>query len=356
MLALLLCSLVVSGHARAQRLHTVLPGETLSSIARRHRLRAADLAAANGMAPSRPLREGETLELPPQGVTYVRAGQTLSQIARTHDCTVAELQRLNRLRPSAQLREGAMLKLPGFAPAEVVERDWGPPAQPGSVTFTAEAGAVQVELVDSAGRVRLKGLRALADAMHRDTQIESRHVHPRLAVLIAKVSDHFGGRPITVISGFREAGGRTTGTSRHVAGRAADIQVAGVPARLLWDYCRSLAQTGCGLYPNSVFVHLDVREQPAQWIDWSRPGKRARYGTLRRAYRRNERKSPTRERVTRKITAPDEVPLAVVVVNRTNDVVHAVDESQTPTAEPDAGAADDGEGEGAEQEPTTLQP
>jgi hypothetical protein len=34
-----------------------------------------------------------------------------------------------------------------------------------------------------------------------------------------------------------------------------------------------------GYYPNSTFVHLDVRDTPATWIDYSKPGEPPRYNT-----------------------------------------------------------------------------
>ena len=35
--------------------------------------------------------------------------------------------------------------------------------------------------------------------------------------------------------------------------------------------------SACGYYPNSTFVHLDVRDTPGFWIDYSRPGEPPRY-------------------------------------------------------------------------------
>ena len=325
--------------ASAEHAYTVKPGQTLSAIAHRFHIDASDLAAANGMKFSQPLRAGQMLQLPPPGVTYVSPGQTLSHIARAHHCSVEELRRLNGLGESSRLHAGARLTLPGYMPAEARDRDWGEPERPGHVTFVGQDGKIVAELVDAEGRVRLKGLRILGRQMNRDENDPSEHVHPRLAVLLAKISDHFGGRDIHVVSGFRKPGGYTLDASRHVAGRAADIQVEGVPRSLVWDYCRSLAQTGCGFYPNSVFVHVDVREQEAQWVDWSGPGKRPRYGTLRRAYRRREQRNPERPRVARKVTRPDEVPLTVRVVNRHNQVVRFVDEHRvdgSPASDQDA--------------------
>jgi hypothetical protein len=35
---------------------------------------------------------------------------------------------------------------------------------------------------------------------------------------------------------------------------------------------RSFADIGVGYYPNSTFVHLDVRERSTLWVDYSGPG------------------------------------------------------------------------------------
>jgi len=34
---------------------------------------------------------------------------------------------------------------------------------------------------------------------------------------------------------------------------------------------------GVGYYPNSTFVHLDVRSLPTYWVDYSKPGEPPRY-------------------------------------------------------------------------------
>jgi hypothetical protein len=145
--------------------------------------------------------------------------------------------------------------------------------------------------------------------------------HPRLPALLAAISDHFGGREIHIVSGRRRAEGYTRESSRHVSGRATDIRVRGVPRREVWDFCRSLGHTGCGYYPRSTFTHVDVRDRSGQWVDWSRPGRRPRYGSLRGPYRRRIRRGrrrgrwtrgrPETERVTRRVTRPDAVPLEV---------------------------------------------
>jgi uncharacterized protein YcbK (DUF882 family) len=314
--------------AVAQRAHEVRPGESFSAIARRHKVDVWDLALENDMEPKSPLRAGQTLRVPQRGTTYVRPGQTLSHIARAHDCSVEALQRLNGLRGSDRVRAGSVIRLPGFQPveAQAIDRDWGEPQARGWVKLDGRNASAEVEMVDANGKVRLKGLRELGAVMQRHEDGTPKSVHPRLAMLLSKISDHFGGRPIRVISGFREAGGYTQESSRHLQGRAADIQVAGVPHRAVFEFCRSLRQTGCGYYPRSVFVHVDVREQHVQWVDWSEPGGRARYGTLDRPYKRRERARRDRARIGRKVSRPDELPLVVEVVNKQNAIVRVADE------------------------------
>ena len=62
-------------------------------------------------------------------------------------------------------------------------------------------------------------------------------------------------------------------------GLACDFRVDGVQAAELRDYLRkAFDKVGVGYYPNSTFVHLDVRkDRSAFWIDYSGPGERAVY-------------------------------------------------------------------------------
>ena len=100
-------------------------------------------------------------------------------------------------------------------------------------------------------------------------------IDKRLVELLADVSDTFGGRTLRVVSGVRL--GNTPEGSRHRHGRAIDFVVEGVPNEVLRDYVKTFHQVGVGYYPNSHFVHLDVRDRWTYWIDLSRPGERPRY-------------------------------------------------------------------------------
>ena len=333
------------GVANAQGTHRVRSGESLARIARRHRVQVWDLALANGIRPTSPIRPGQSLEVPPSGVVYVRPGQTLSHIARAHEITIEELRRRNRLRPGARLQVGRRLLLPGYEPTPRRARDWGSPELPGVVTIRRRAQRVQLRLVDGEGRVLRGALEPMRSLMRRhESDVEEREVHPRLLAVLAAISDHFGGRELTIVSGLRNRGGFTRGTSRHVAGHASDIRVRGVSNRELWQFCLTLAGTGCGYYPRSSFVHVDVRERHGQWVDWSRPGRRPRYGTLRRPYRPRERRG-RRPTIGRRITRAELVPAEIELADGEALLSSEIHEEDAQAAEEEQ-ALDSAEAEG----------
>lgn len=109
-----------------------------------------------------------------------------------------------------------------------------------------------------------------------------RLAHPRLLWALQRIADAFPWRAVYVYSGYRP-GALVAGTSHHslhAAARAVDIQVHGVPNTKVFELCRTLDDVGCGFYPNSKFVHVDVRRPGtghAVWIDASGPGEPPRY-------------------------------------------------------------------------------
>lgn len=311
----------LSATAYAQRAHRVRSGDSMSAIAKKYGIDLWDLALANDLKPKSRIRPGQTLTIPPKGVVYIRPGHTLSTIAKENDTTTDELRKRNRLKPGQTLQIGDRLWLPGYEPRATARRrarrSYEASEHPGVVQLVRKGEKSTLRLVDPAGRVSTEAVEQLALIMRRHAEDgdETRKPDPRLLAVLAAISDHFEGREITLVSGFREVSGYTRETSRHVAGQATDIRLEGVPNRALWDFCRSLANTGCGYYPRSSFVHIDVRESTAQWVDWSRPGKRPRYGTLARPYRKRERRSAKRPRVGRQVTRAALVPTNVELAN-----------------------------------------
>ena len=268
--------------ALAEREHTVTQGQTLGLIAHRYRISVMDLCAANRLSRDSTLRLGQVLTVPEAGVVYVQAGQTLSGLARRYETTVAALVRLNHLRSEGDLRLGQRLVLPGHQPAAVqeqAERRWGRPRSPGVATLlrVGTDNRLRIRLVSSNGRVRPHAVESLARFLRPRRGGRSVRPDRRLLALLARASDHFGGRTIQVVSGYRPEGGFTRETSRHTRGRAIDFRVEGVPNTTLRDYLRTLDRAGVGYYPNSSFVHLDVRDERGYWVDESRAGEAPSY-------------------------------------------------------------------------------
>ncbi|MCG8554057.1 MAG: LysM peptidoglycan-binding domain-containing protein [Proteobacteria bacterium] len=269
--------LLLTSAAHADREHVVRQGQTLSRIAHLYGITVGPLAAANRLARASTLRPGQVLNVPARGVVYVRRGQNLSRIARFHRVSVASLAQANGLSADAMLREGQRLLLPGFEAAKKrarAEKRWGRPARPGVANLHRvwSREHIRLRLVDRSGRVRRPALRRLGHLLRARKNRRTKQPHPRLVRLLAQISDHFGGRPLYLVSGYRPPGGYTKKTSRHVAGHAVDFWIRGVSNRKLRDYCRKLHHVGVGYYPRSHFVHLDVRRKNAYWVDWSRPG------------------------------------------------------------------------------------
>lgn len=91
---------------------------------------------------------------------------------------------------------------------------------------------------------------------------------PRLLDLVYRSVQHFNGGAVHVVSGFR----RDRAGSRHTQGRAVDMRIDGVNNKELAAYLHGLGFVGVGFYPQSDFVHLDVRDASWFWVDDSAPG------------------------------------------------------------------------------------
>jgi uncharacterized protein YcbK (DUF882 family) len=103
-------------------------------------------------------------------------------------------------------------------------------------------------------------------------------IHARLCLMLKLVAQNWPGQVITIYSGFRAYNpGQYTKKSKHNLGRAIDFAVAGVSNVTLMKFCKTLENVGVGYYPNSYFVHLDVRETSSFWVDYSNPGQTPKY-------------------------------------------------------------------------------
>jgi len=107
-----------------------------------------------------------------------------------------------------------------------------------------------------------------------------KRIDPRLPVALQAVLDHFDKvgivRQVHLISGYRPA----SKGSFHATAQALDFRIDGVTNEQIVAFCKTLQDVGCGYYPNSTFVHLDIRPAGTghvAWIDASGPGERPQY-------------------------------------------------------------------------------
>jgi hypothetical protein len=99
-----------------------------------------------------------------------------------------------------------------------------------------------------------------------------------LLARLEAIAKRFPGKGLSLVSGYRP---QSRG-SLHQGARALDLRVGGVANEELVAFCKTLPDTGCGYYPNSSFVHVDVRTPgtgSVNWIDASGPGESPRYVT-----------------------------------------------------------------------------
>jgi uncharacterized protein YcbK (DUF882 family) len=136
-----------------------------------------------------------------------------------------------------------------------------------------------LRLRDGKGRP-VKGMQRRFDHFLRCHYTNVEHkMNPRLMRLLFQTGHHWPGRRLEVVSGYRHPTVAKNPHSPHMQGLACDFRVEGVKTAELRDYLRrTFEKVGVGYYPNSSFVHLDVRkDRSAFWIDYSGPGDRAIY-------------------------------------------------------------------------------
>jgi uncharacterized protein YcbK (DUF882 family) len=138
---------------------------------------------------------------------------------------------------------------------------------------------MQIRLRDTNGRP-VRGQQKRFDRFLRCHYTNVQHaMNPRLISLIYRTGRHWPGHRVEVVSGYRHPKVAKNPRSPHMKGLACDFRVVGVSNGDLRDYLRhNFEKVGVGYYPNSSFVHLDIRkDRSAFWIDYSGPGERALY-------------------------------------------------------------------------------
>lgn len=238
--------------------HVVSKGHTLEAIANRYHVTVRSIMERNNLRNAKRLQLGQVLIIPGTGKGNKKKNET----------SKADTQSVNAKQADAKKTDGKA----GASKYAARAKD------PGVVR--GHRLATNEEFVLKVGRGRRIPAVTLTKAknMWRSSSNQTHSVDARLLALLGVVSDHFGSRPIEIISGYRPyKTTQYTKDSRHNHGKAIDFRVVGVPNTAVRDFCRTLHNTGCGYYPNSVFVHMDVRDKSEYWVDYSRPGEKPRY-------------------------------------------------------------------------------
>ncbi len=260
--AMALAVLAGAAPARADVQHVVAKGHTLATIAHRYHVSSKAIIEANNLKNPKRLRIGEVLTIPTAGSP---SGAKASKVAPKDAAKGAKPAKGEHADKPGKPSKPITYKARPKTPWVVHLRRAG----------TSETADVRVR--DAKGKVSAAALRSVEKTL-RSGGGATHPIEGRLLTLLGIVSNHFGSRPIEVVSGFRPfTTTQYNPHSNHNHGRAIDFRVTGVPNEVVRDFCRTLKNTGCGYYPNSTFVHMDTRAKSAFWVDYSRPGEAPRY-------------------------------------------------------------------------------
>jgi LysM repeat protein len=245
----------------------VYKGQRLGSIAKRYNVSVGAVCTANGITRSSAIHPGDVLLIPGRGDddgSYAASLREKGQVGNKTKARRSSPQRSSKAK-SRTSQTWRKYKKPAW--------------RRGYINIVGFNASWKGYVIDAKGRV-------IPNALHKISKVLSAtgkrpRINARLIQLIAKVSDTFGGRPMRVVSGYRERS--FAAASRHRTGRALDFSIPGVPNEALRDYLRTFDNVGVGYYPNSTFIHLDVREADTYWIDYSGPGEPPRKAPTTRA-------------------------------------------------------------------------
>ncbi len=256
--------------AYADVTHVVQRGHTIEAIAHRYHVTVKAIVDANHLKDPKHLKPGQVLVIPtsdPPAKEGHKKGEKGDK---------AETVKLPEKFEGAQRgRDGSIRVAAAFieTPAERKERGH---VESDSIHAQRLGEEFHIRVKDAHGHIPPSALMAFEHLMRQN---DAAHVpDPRLVALVGIVSNHFGGKTIEVVSGYRAyTPTQYTPHSNHNYGKALDFRVRGIPNEAVRDFCRTLRNAGCGYYPNSTFVHMDVRDTKAFWVDLSRPGEPPRY-------------------------------------------------------------------------------
>ena len=271
--ALFACALLVAlpGASRSPRkTHLVQSGQSIAWIADYYGVSQRDLRELNKLGAGNPLRAGKKLRIPnvlrvPGKAYRVKKGDSLESIAKKHKRTVEALAQANKIGPKGELLVGRTLVIPdgGESGKQIKLAENGHRSIQFLRVRTGESA--RLRLYYRSGKMNRRNVQKLSKlARAKQGKNRVKRINSRLVELLQRVAERFPGGTIEIISGYRP---QSTGNeTQHAFGRAMDFRVSGVPLRKLFKFCKSLPRTGCGYYPKKNFIHMDARESKVSWV------------------------------------------------------------------------------------------
>jgi uncharacterized protein YcbK (DUF882 family) len=159
------------------------------------------------------------------------------------------------------------------------------------LVFPGVKDEVDVNIYNADGSYNIDALEQVSHVLRCRRTDAEKPMDPQLLMLLSHVYDHFGQKPLQVVSGYRN---QRKLSSNHTKGTATDFKIAGVAPKKVREFAETLdgGGIGIGLYPRGGFVHLDVRPPPSyRWIDYSPPGSNAAEKRPPRGWKRKKLQS-----------------------------------------------------------------
>jgi len=333
---LLVCSIAPAlAHAAPPRQRSRL--EARAAQHAQARARKPAVAAKAAERPSAPARPDVCTLLQPEAKSVslrshrIERGDSLSGIAWRYGTSVKALAAANGLTAKQTIRTGQKLVIPQHSRPGGGD-DWLKYASPAK-----QRGRLELQTYQSRFRGPVvEGGKLLPSARQAiSTLLGAKGSHPqlseRLIRLLVRVSDTFGGRPLRVVSGYRSSS--YFSDSRHKSSEAVDFSIPGVPNDVLRQYLLLLEDVGVGYYPNSSFIHLDVRGCSMQWVDYAGPGEAPRRSPRQPARAVMASKGRAAGKATRETR---DLPRAAELDDIAEEVAAAMEEAGKPAAAPEA--------------------
>jgi uncharacterized protein YcbK (DUF882 family) len=210
-----------------------------------------------------------TTESPPQAQAL---SSSPSRTSASRSPSAARSSRSSRSSAARRSRNRARAKVAGHVVPESKLRTepLGPPSGNVHLYSLASHESLKVNIYNADGSYNVQALKEVSHMLRCKRTDAEKDIEPRLVAILSHVYDHFDGKRIEVVSGFRN---QRRQSSYHYQGSASDIRIPGVKYTKVRAFVESLDAGGLGIgqYPRSGFVHVDVRPPPSyRWTDWSR--------------------------------------------------------------------------------------